>query len=192
MFVHILYVHMYNVCTCTCMYLCRSTNLSKAEECRQSIYSLINSYILKPNEGINQIVLIALYLTIFLTTEWQMLLDLIKETVKVCPETFVSGVQHSSSPQLSKHSKSKWYALNKEQSAQRGPVFHYIPYILLIAQEVHVLLGCHDYIPACTGMQVLNICVLDIPCLRPHPIRHLHVHVFYYCAFIRGAINIRV
>ena len=123
MFVHILYVHMYNACTCTCMYLCRSANLSKAEECRQSIYSLINSYILKPNEGINQIVLIALYLTIFLTTEWQMLLDLIKETVKVCPETFVSGVQHSSSPQLSKHSKSKWYALNKGTVCTKGSRF---------------------------------------------------------------------
>ena len=43
-----------------------------------------------------------------------MLLDLIKETVKVCPETFVSVVQHSNTPQLSKHSKFKWKALQKQ------------------------------------------------------------------------------
>ena len=87
------------------LYSCRATNLTKADECRQSIYSLINSYILKPSEGIN-----LLYCTvtcklngILLTIEWQMLLDLIQETIEVCPETFILHIQHSNSPKLSKH-----------------------------------------------------------------------------------------
>ena len=50
------------------------------------------------------------------------------------------------------------------------------------------LLGCHDYIAACAGARAQNVCVLNIPCLRPHAIQYL----LYYCAFIWGTINICV